>query len=333
MRPAPAQPLGRARLGLIGVLALLAAAVRADPTPTLPGPAQVVIMVPRRAAAPEPVARERIVLRTISGDIVIALYPDVAPQTVQQMLTLVKAGVYDTTHFFRIEPQGYYIQLADAHNRILPLTATQEAAIHPLRAEWGHLRHVRGALSLVRPAGQPDNGLTSFLILRKDAPFLDKAGDTYTIFGHVEQGMDVVDSLAEVRHSDDGTPEVRLTVLQAVAATPEELPRLALRGPQPPDWWLYSARVAPTTQANERLDWIASGGFLAVLATATVAFFLTRRLPGSRGPCALCLMVVSLSGYMVLILLTPASWTHAWIGAGLLALTLAVIRLLAFFDS
>ena len=196
-----------------------------------------------RHLRPDP---ERIVLRTIGGDIVIALYPDIAPQTVRQMLTLVKDGVYDTTHFFRSEPQGYYLQLADAAtNRIIPLTAAQEAAIHPLRAEWGPLRHVRGAVSLVRPAGQPDGALTSFLIIRKDASFYDKAGDTYTIFGRVEQGMDVVDALGDLRHDTGGTLQVRLTAsLTAVAATQAALPGLALRGPQPPDWWLYSARTA-----------------------------------------------------------------------------------------
>ena len=332
MRPGSATPLGRVGLGLLGVLALLAAARAQSPTPGLPTSVRVVSVVPRPGAGPRP-GPERIVLRTIGGDIVIALYPDIAPQTVRQMLALVQEGVYDTTHFFRIDPQGYYLQLADARNRILPLTAVQQAAIHPLRAEWGPLHHVRGAVSLVRPAGQPDDGLTSFLIVRKDSPFLDKPGDTYTIFGRVESGMEVVDALSELRHSADGTPEVRLTVLQAVVAKPAELSELGLRGPQPPDWWLYSDRVAPVTLANERLDWIASGGFGAVLLAAVATFFFARRLAGSRMACGLCLLTVSLSGYMLLLLLTPVSWTHVWVGVGLLALTLAIIRLLAFFDS
>ena len=332
MTPASAPLLRRAALGVLGLFALRLSADPGAPTPALPGPARVVTVVPRPAAPPR-LAPERIVLRTIGGDIVLALYPGVAPETVQQLLLLTKAGVYDTTHFFRIEPNGYYLQLADARNRIIPLTPAQQALVHPLRAEWGPLHHVRGALSMVRPAGQPDGGLTSFLILRKDAPFLDKAGDTYTIFGRVEQGMDVVDALSGVRRADDGTPELRLTVLQAVAARPDGLAALGLRGPQPLDWWLYGARVAPVTLANERLDWIASGGFIAVMLAAALAFVLARRLPGSRGACGLCLMIVSLAGYMLLILLTPLSWTHIWLGVGLLALTLAIIRLLAFFDS
>jgi len=325
-----ALPPRRRRLALLAACALLPAAARAEPAPAPGPPPRVVTVVPRPT---DRLATERIVLRTICGDIVIALYPDVAPQTVRQIILLAGSGVYDTTHFFHVDPSGYYLQLADARNRILPLTFIQQSLIHPLRAEWGPLRHVRGALSLAREPGRPDTALTSFLILRKDAPFLDKPGDTYTIFGRVEQGMDVVEALSAGRHSADGTPEVRLTVLQALVAGPQQLPALGLRGPQSPDWWLYNAQVAPVTAANERLDWIAAGGFLSSLVLAVAAFFLARRLPGSRGACSLCLLVVSLCGYMLLVLLTPASWTHAWIGVGLLALTLAVIRLLAFFDS
>ena len=231
----------------------------------------------------------------------IALYPDAAPQTVKQMILLAGAGVYDTTHFFRIDPQGYYLQLGDARNRILPLTFMQQSLVHPLKAEWGPLRHVRGALSLAREPGKPDTALTSFLIVRKDARSLDKPGDTYTIFGRVEQGMEVVDALAASPHSAEGNPAVRLTVLQALVAGPQQLPALGLRPAQSPDWWLYNDHVAPVTAANERLDWIASGGFLTGLVLAVAAFFLARRLPGSRGACALCLLLVSLCGYMLLV--------------------------------
>jgi peptidyl-prolyl cis-trans isomerase B (cyclophilin B) len=323
---------GRRGLALLGACALLPLAAAAEPAPALTAAQQVVRVVP----VPRPgdrLATERIVHRTIGGDIVIARYPDVAPQTVRQMILLAGSGVYDTTHFYRADPQGYYLQLGDARNRILPLSYLQQSLIHPLPAEWGHLRHVRGALSMARESGKPDTALTSFIIVRKDAPFLDKAGDTYTIFGRVEQGMDVVDALAGQPHSEDGIPQARLTVIQAVVAGPPQLPGLGLRGPLSPALWLYSAGVTPLTQANERLDWIASGGFVAVLLGALAAFWLARPLPGSRGACALCLLLVSLSGYMLLILLTPLSWTHAWLGVGLLALTLAIIRLLAFFDS
>jgi peptidyl-prolyl cis-trans isomerase B (cyclophilin B) len=330
--PASAIFRGRRWLALLGACAVLRGAAAADPAPGATAGRPVVTVVPR-PRPPERLAEERIVLRTICGDIVIALYPDVAPQTVQQMIRLAGAGVYDTTHFYRSDPQGYYLQLGDARNRLLPLTFIQQALIHPLPAEWGPLRHVRGAVSLAREPGRPDSALTSFLIIRQESTFLDKPGDTFTIFGRVEQGMAVVDALCSQRHSESGIPEVRLTVLQALVARPQQLPALALRGPQSPDGWLYSAGVAPITQANERLDWIASGGFLAVLLVATAAFWLARRLPGSRGACGLCLLLVSLSGYMLLLLLTPLSWTHAWLGVGLLALTLAIIRLLAFFDS
>jgi cyclophilin family peptidyl-prolyl cis-trans isomerase len=332
LTPAAHLPLRRTALALLGLLALRPAVSRAQTPPALPSPSRVVVVIPR-AGVPPRLDPERIVLRTIGGDIVIALFPGVAPETVKHLLLLTNAGVYDTTHFFHVDPNGYYLQLAEAGNRLVPLTAAQSALIRPMRAEWGPVHHVRGVVSLARPAGNPDGALTSFLIVRKDAPFLDKAGDTYTIVGQVEKGMDVVDALSDLRHSADGTPELRLTVLRAVTATEAELPGLGIRGPQPPDWSLYNARLAPIALANERIDWIASGGYVVILGAAVAVFLLARRLPGSRVACALCLLIVSLCGYMLLLLLTPISWTHVWLGVGLLALTLAIIRLLAFFES
>ncbi len=214
-----------AALRLPGLVLALAAAV-----PAAPGAPQVIVVLPPPPSAPPAPGPERIVLRTIGGDIVIALYPDVAPQTVRQMLLLTRVGVYDTTYFFRADPQGYYLQLSDARNRLLPLTAAQAALIHPLKAEWGRLRHVRGVVSMGRSPHQPDSALTSFMIIRKDAPFLDQPGDTYTIFGRVERGMDVVDALAGTKHDADGNPEFRLTILRALAVGAADLAALPLRG-------------------------------------------------------------------------------------------------------
>ncbi len=316
-----------AALRLPGLVLALAGAL-----PAAPGAQQVIVVLPPPPSVPPAPGPERIVLRTIGGDIVIALYPGVAPQTVRQMLLLTRAGVYDTTYFFRADPQGFYLQLSDARNRLLPLTAAQAALIHPLKAEWGRLRHVRGVVSMGRSPHQPDSALTSFMIIRKDAPFLDQPGDTYTIFGRVERGMDVVDALAGTKHDADGNPEFRLTILRALALDPAGLAALPLRGVESIDTSLYTAQKPPVLPPSERLDWISAGAFGLILVLTLAAFILVRRLPGSRQPNALALMAMAVAGYMLLVLLTPVSWSHAWVGVGLLALTLAIIRLLAFFE-
>ena len=67
------------------------------------------------------VDKERIILYTKYGHLVLALYPDVAPKHVAQIKNLVKLGAYNSTYFFRIE-DGFVIQLSDILNRRHPLS-------------------------------------------------------------------------------------------------------------------------------------------------------------------------------------------------------------------
>ena len=84
-------------------------------------------------------AKEHVVMSTDYGDLVLALYPDVAPAHVAQILKLVKLGAYDSTHFFRIIP-GFIVQLSDVNNRTRPLSVEQAAAVVPINAEFSNNR-------------------------------------------------------------------------------------------------------------------------------------------------------------------------------------------------
>ncbi len=142
---------------------------------------------------------ERIVLSTRHGDLVLALYPEIAPRHVAQVKKLVRLGAYDSTYFFRIEP-GFLIQITDILNRLDPLTDAQRAAHHPLPAEFStRLRHRLGTLSMARWE-DPDSATSSFSILLGPAPHLD---GHYTLFGHVENGGSVLEKI--VRSPRDGT--------------------------------------------------------------------------------------------------------------------------------
>ena len=71
---------------------------------------------------------ERVVFNTPAGDLVFALYPDVAPANVRQFLTLVEQGVYDSTRFGRLEP-GFVLQLFMAEDRRVTLSDSQRALL------------------------------------------------------------------------------------------------------------------------------------------------------------------------------------------------------------
>jgi cyclophilin family peptidyl-prolyl cis-trans isomerase len=290
------------RAALVTALLLAAAAARADEPPR--------------------VAAERIVLHTTAGDIVLALYPDVAPRHVEQLVHLARLGVYDTTHFYRVEP-GFVIQISTALDRKEPLSTEQRAAIHPLAAEFSALRHRRGVLSMARQDNDPDSGETSFSILLGDAPHLD---GTYTVFGHVESGMDVVDEICKVPRNPKHQPLTRVSVERAEVVEASALAALRLEGPKPvavPEALLPSAAGSRTELA---------GGVAVMVLGGLACFFLARRLPG-RVLLSLNLVVVLVGGFLLFVLLFPAAQGHAWLAPALFAGVLGLFRLMSQFES
>lgn len=141
-------------------------------------------------------ADERLVLHTSHGEIRIGLYPDVAPKHVQQILTLARLGVYDTTMFFRVEP-GFVIQTSYPHVRTgPPLTLEQQEALRPLAAEFTDLRQHRGVVSMaLNDSVDPNSGEASLFILLADAPHLDQK---FTIVGRVTGGYDTIERITHV---------------------------------------------------------------------------------------------------------------------------------------
>ncbi len=165
------------------------------------------------------VANERLVLNTDAGSIVIALYPEIAPQNVKQVMTLANAGVYNGTCFPRIE-KNFVMQLSSPElDRQPPLAPDQKALIHSLPAEFSNLKHVRGVISMAHDNNDNNSAKTSFSILLGPAPHLD---GKYTIIGHVEYGMDVVDELIKAP-AVKNIPSQRLKVHQAGLVTAEQL--------------------------------------------------------------------------------------------------------------
>lgn len=122
------------------------------------------------------------------------LYPEIAPNTVRNFISLVKKGFYDGLTFHRVI-NGFMIQggCPDGNG-----TGGPGYSIKGEFAQNGFpndLKHTRGVLSMARTMN-PDSAGSQFFIMHADAPHLDGA---YAAFGRVTDGMNVVDEIADVR--------------------------------------------------------------------------------------------------------------------------------------
>lgn len=130
-----------------------------------------------------------------NGDVMKAeLYPDVAPNTVNNFISLVKKGFYDGLIFHRVIA-GFMIQGGD------PEGSGMGGPGYSIKGEFNYngvennLKHSRGVLSMAR-AQHPDSAGSQFFIMHADAPHLD---GQYAAFGKVIEGLDTVDKIASVR--------------------------------------------------------------------------------------------------------------------------------------
>ena len=119
------------------------------------------------------------------GDVVIKLRPDLAPGHVERITGLAKDGFYDGVVFHRVIP-GFMAQGGDPTG-----TGTGGSDLPDLTAEFNAEPHVRGTCSMAR-TGYPHSANSQFFICFDDAGFLD---NQYTVWGHVESGMEFVDAL------------------------------------------------------------------------------------------------------------------------------------------
>lgn len=124
----------------------------------------------------------------------IELYPNIAPETVNNFVSLVSKGFYDGLTFHRIIP-GFMIQGGD------PLGNGTGGPGYSIKGEFrangvkNDLKHERGVISMAR-AMDPNSAGSQFFIMHADAPHLD---GNYAAFGKVVDGMDTVDRIASVR--------------------------------------------------------------------------------------------------------------------------------------
>jgi len=164
--------------------------------------------------------KDRAVISTQFGDIVLEFFDDLAPKHVESFKLHAQNGYYNGTTFHRVIP-GFMIQGGD------PLTKSEDRSRHgtggnaakffgigsesnestwDLPAEFSPTPHERGILSMAR-SQNPDSGGSQFFICVADARFLD---NQYTVFGKVVSGLDVVDAIVSAPRDGRDNPDDRI---------------------------------------------------------------------------------------------------------------------------
>ena len=135
------------------------------------------------------------------GVIRAELYPDIAPITVENFLSLAEKGFYDGLIFHRVI-SGFMIQGGD------PSGTGTGGSGHTIKGEFrangvvNNIKHERGVLSMARSM-MPNSAGSQFFIMHRTSPHLD---GQYAAFGRVIEGIEVVDRIAAVKTDRSDRP-------------------------------------------------------------------------------------------------------------------------------
>ena len=155
-----------------------------------------------------------VTLETTAGVIKAELYPEVAPNTVNNFLSLVQKGFYDGTIFHRVIP-GFMIQGGD------PEGTGMGGPGYGIRGEFAakgvvnNLNHTRGVLSMAR-SQRPNSAGSQFFIMVADAPHLD---GQYAAFGKVIEGMEAADAIVSAARDWSDRPYEDQVMTRVTAET------------------------------------------------------------------------------------------------------------------
>ena len=143
-----------------------------------------------------------ITMKTTAGTITAELYPEVAPITVNNFISLINKGFYNGLIFHRVI-NGFMIQGGDPDG-----IGTGGPGYH-IRGEFAqngyenNLKHTAGVLSMARSM-MPNSAGSQFFIMHKDAPHLD---GQYAAFGKLTDGFDTLDKIASAKTNWQDRPK------------------------------------------------------------------------------------------------------------------------------
>lgn len=164
------------------------------------------------------------VISTKYGDMIVEFYPDVAPMHVESFVALTNEKYFDGTTFHRVIPD-FVIQGGDPNskleNRSLHGTGGRagkffgigdenDSSTWLIPQEFNSIAHEKGVLSMAR-TNDPNSASSQFFVCHGDPSFLD---NNYTVFGKVIQGLEVIDSIANVEKDMNDNPleKIEMTV-------------------------------------------------------------------------------------------------------------------------
>lgn len=131
----------------------------------------------------------------------VELYPDVAPNTVNNFISLVQKGYYDSLTFHRVIP-GFMIQGGCPKGIGTGGPGYQIKGEFKMNGVDNNLKHERGVISMARSM-HPDSAGSQFFIMHKNSPHLD---GQYAAFGKVIEGIEGVDKIASVKTNAQDKP-------------------------------------------------------------------------------------------------------------------------------
>ena len=170
------------------------------------------------------------VVETSLGTFVVDLAPDAAPNTTAYFMKQAADGAYDGTTFHRVIKYGM-VQGGD------PLTKDPSkraqygtGGLNAVKAEARAPKMTRGSVAAIMVPGKPDSAGSQFFVVLADQPALD---NQYTVFGHISDGMDVLQKISETPVDDKGLATERVEIRHVtirdtpaepfVTETPDEL--------------------------------------------------------------------------------------------------------------
>jgi cyclophilin family peptidyl-prolyl cis-trans isomerase len=132
------------------------------------------------------VAQTAVISLENGAEVTIGFFPEDAPKTVENFVTLAKQGFYDGLTFHRVVP-NFVVQGGD------PKGDGTGGPGYTIAAEFNRRKHVRGTVAMAR-SQHPDSAGSQFYITYGPTPHLD---GNYTVFGEVVSGMEHVDRIRQ----------------------------------------------------------------------------------------------------------------------------------------
>lgn len=153
-----------------------------------------------------------------TGDIIkIELYPEIAPNTVKNFVSLVKKGFYNGTIFHRVIP-GFMIQGGDPEGNGMGGPGYSIKGEFSSNGFENTLKHTKGVISMAR-AMDPNSAGSQFFIMTSDSPHLD---GQYAAFGKVCDGLDACDVIVNVKRDYSDRPVVDMAMKNVTVETFDE---------------------------------------------------------------------------------------------------------------